>query len=380
MPGKHHADSHFSPWIVASVLILLAGLAVGGILLAREFGGRESPAPPDPSTAPVSLPAQTAGPASSPASAPTPEPAPTPGPIPDNGADGYLSEGVYIWNDMGFELFFGYDEAAEPYAQAIDSFAQSLPADVKVYNMVVPNHSEYALPERIQDSLGCGSQQENARYIYSTFSYATPVDICGTLDQHKAEYLYFNTDTHWTALGAYYAYETFCQVADVPQTPLELFKPAGYEGFCGYLYGLTGEDCLSRNPDRIDLYEPGYPYTAWVSDDGADFSQMDGVNSSDSSMGYSMFLRGDQPCVYIENENSYLNRKLAVVKDSYGNAIGAFLGASFDGVYLIDFQSFAGSLPDFVREHGVTDVLFLNSAVSANTYQRVEELRSLFPE
>ena len=67
------------------------------------------------------------------------------------------------------------------------------------------------------------------------------------------------------------------------------------------------------------------------------------------------------------------------MKESYGNAIGAFMGASFDEVYMIDFRSFEGSLPELVQEHGITDVLFLNSAVAANTYERVEDLRTLFP-
>ena len=75
-----------------------------------------------------------------------------------------------------------------------------------------------------------------------------------------------------------------------------------------------------------------------------------------------------------------MNSKRAVVKESSGNAAGAFMGASFDEVYMIDFRSFSGSLPDFIRDNGITDVLFMNSATAANTYQRVEDLNSLFPE
>lgn len=381
MPGKHHADDRPSPWLIIAIIIILAGLAAAGFLLLREFGpGGKEPGVhvSDPEPLPIVIKA-TPVPTSSPTPSPTPEPTPTPGPIPDNGEDGYLSEGVYIWNNMAFELFYGYDEASDPYAEAIDSFAKSLPASVKVYNMVVPNHSEYGLPERIRDGLGCGSQKDNARYIYGTFEYAKGVDICDTLDQHKEEYLYFNTDTHWTALGAYYAYEEFCRVAEAPCAALEQFNVKSHEGFHGYLAEITGEDCLYDNADHIDVYEPGYPYTAAVSYDGYNFSELDGVNSSDRSMGYSMFLWGDQPCVRIVNENSYMNRKLAVVKESYGNAIGAFMGASFDEVYMIDFRNFEGSLPDLVQEHGITDLLFMNSATAANTYARVEDLYALFP-
>ena len=385
MPGRHHADNRPSPWLIIAIVIILAGLLAAGILLVREFGpGGKEPEPkgPDKSGAeslPIVIEA-TPVPENTPTPSPTPEPTPTPAPIPDNGEDGYLSEGIYIWNDMAFELFYGYDEASDPYAQAIDGFARDLPGDVKVYNMIVPNHSEYGLPERLRDSMGCNSQRDNIRYIYGTYKYAKGVDVCGTLDQHKGEYIYFNTDTHWTARGAYYAYEEFCKAADVPCSALEQFGMTAHErDFYGYLAEVTGEDCLYSNPDHVETFEPGYPYTAGVSYDGYDFTELEGVNSGDASMGYSMFLWGDQPCVRIKNENSYMNRKLAVVKESYGNAIGAFMGASFDEVYMIDFRSFEGSLPELVQEHGITDVLFLNSAVAANTYERVEYLRTLFP-
>lgn len=383
MPGRHHTDERPNPWLIIAIVIILAGLLAAGWLLYREFSGGGEEQKPGPTPAPTAPAVQSQGeptPEPTPTPSPTPEPTPTPAPIPDNGEDGYLSEGIYIWNNMAFELFYGYDEASEPYARAIDSFAQSLPEKVNVYNIVVPNHSEYGLPERIRDNLGCGSQAENAGYIYSTYKYAKGVDICGTLDQHKGEYLYFNTDTHWTARGAYYAYEEFCKAAEVPCAALDQFQCVKHErDFYGYLAEVTGEDCLYENPDHVETFEPGYPYTAGVSYDGYEFTELDGVNSSDASMGYSMLLWGDQPCVRIQNQNSYLGRKLCVVKESYGNAIGAFVGASFDEVYMIDFRSFEGSLPELIEAHGITDVLFLNSATAANTYDRVLDLYTLFP-
>lgn len=369
-----HSDHRPSPWVAVSGIILLGGLLAAAILLSREFLSRE----PDPSPqAPSSQAVSTPSPSPTPTAAPTASP--TPGPIPDDGTDGYLSENLYIWKDAAFELFYGYDESAEPYAQAIDSFAQRLPADVKVYNMVVPNHSELALPERIRNAQGCGSQRDNARHIYSLFSYAQPVDVFDNLYLHKDEYLYFNTDTHWTALGAYYAYEVFCETANVPLTPLDQFTKTEHEGFLGYLYQLTGDETLAANPDSVQLYEPGFPYQAEVSQDGLSFTELPGINASDASMGYGMLLWGDNPCLHVKNEYSYTGRRLALVKESYGNAIGAFLASSFDDVYAIDFRSFPLSLPDFISEHEITDVLFLNSAAASNTSARVEELLGLFP-
>lgn len=375
MPAKHRAEEPFhSPWLIIAAVIILAGFIAAGVLLVREFHAQDGK--PTSTSEPVSVTSVdplilTVTPTPTPT--PEPTPSPTPAPIPDNGQDGYLSEGIYIWNNMAFELFYGYNEAAEPYAEAVEGFAQKLP-EVNVYSMVVPNHSEFGLPKRLRDQLGCSSQRENTAHIYSLYSQAIPVDIYDALDFHKEERIYYNTDTHWTGLGAYYAYEVFCQTAQVRAASLDDFTLDSFPDFYGYLYQVTGEECLAENPDQIDLYEPEYPYTASVSQDGVSFTELPGVNAADSSMGYSMYLWGDNPCLRIVNEFSYTRRKLALVKESYGNPMVAFLGASFDEVYAIDFRTFPGSLPNFVEENGITDILFLNSCMAANTYARVEEL------
>ena len=80
----------------------------------------------------------------------------------------------------------------------------------------------------------------------------------------------------------------------------------------------------------------------------------------------------------IVNEENHSGRKLALVKDSYGNAIAPFLASSFEEVHVIDFRSFPGNLPEYCRENGITDVLFLNNVMSANTYFQIESMNGLF--
>ncbi len=379
MPAKHRRPESQGPsWgliaSIAALLLVLAGIGAAAFLLWNKFFVPSKPAV-SPTPAPTAPPA-TPTPDPTPQPTPDPTPTPSPAPIPDNGQDGYLLEGIYIWNSMAFELFYGYDESAQPYAQAIESFAASLPG-IDVYNIVVPNHSEFGLPKRLRDSMGCGSQRENTASIYNSYSAVHPVDIYDIMDQHKEEYLYFNTDTHWTALGAYYAYVKFCEIAGLEASPLESFTRATpNDSFYGYLYEMTYEESLG--PDHIDTYEPGYAYTAASSYDGVDFTPLEGINSGDSSMGYTMFLYGDQPCVRVQNQDCHNGRKLVMVKESYGNAIGAFLGAGFEELYVVDFRYFEGNLPQFCQSWGITDLLFLNSTMAANTYQRVEDLYTLF--
>ena len=384
-----HAQKSKGSRVNWPVAVLFALLLVGAAAALALWGSRQwgrAPASgessPPPQSAPASqeeAPEATAAPTSAPTPAPTPEP--TPPPIPDDGSDGYLSQGLYIWNNKAFELFYGSSAAAAHYAQAIASYQQRLPG-ITVYNMVVPNHSEFGLPERIRDDMGCTSQRENLSDVFENYgegSQVVPVDIYDALDYHKDQYLYFNTDTHWAPLGAYWAYTAFCQAAGQEAAPLSDFTvTSSIEDFTGYLYAVTGESCLGENPDRIDFYEPGFSYTIELSYDGVEFTELSGMYAPDESMGYSAILWGDNPLVRITNQDKASGGKLLLVKDSYGNAIAPFLAANYREVHVADFRSFPQDLPGYCQENGITDVLFFNNVMSANTYSQVETMDALF--
>lgn len=378
------------PAVLIFVVLLMGAAVALGIWAARTWGQDDSApgetASPAPQSSGTSQPAESAGSSAQPAEAPTPAPTPsptpepTPPPIPDDGSDGYLSSGVYIWQNKAFELFYGSTDAAAAYAQAISGYQQQLPGTT-VYNMVVPNHSEFGLPERIRNDMGCTSQRENLSDVFANYtegSQVIPVDIYDALDYHKDQYLYFNTDTHWAPLGAYWAYTAFCEAANQTAAPLSDFTVSTVEDFTGYLYVATGESCLAENPDHIDLYEPGYNYTIELSYDGVSFTELSGMYAPDEGMGYSMVLWGDNPLVRITNHDDASGRKLLLVKDSYGNAIAPFLAANYSEVHVADFRSFPGKLPAYCQENGITDVLFFNNVMSANTYSQIETMNGLF--
>lgn len=378
------------PAVLIFVVLLMGAAVALGIWAARTWGQDDSApgetASPAPQSSGTSQPAESAVSSAQPAEAPTPAPTPsptpepTPPPIPDDGSDGYLSSGVYIWQNKAFELFYGSTDAAAAYAQAISGYQQQLPGTT-VYNMVVPNHSEFGLPERIRNDMGCTSQRENLSDVFANYtegSQVIPVDIYDALDYHKDQYLYFNTDTHWAPLGAYWAYTAFCEAANQTAAPLSDFTVSTVEDFTGYLYTATGESCLAENPDHIDLYEPGFDYTIELSYDGVSFTELSGMYAPDEGMGYSMVLWGDNPLVRITNHDDASGRKLLLVKDSYGNAIAPFLAANYSEVHVADFRSFPGKLPAYCAENGITDVLFFNNVMSANTYSQIETMNGLF--
>ena len=115
-----------------------------------------------------------------------------------------------------------------------------------------------------------------------------------------------------------------------------------------------------------------------MSYDGLSFYETDSMNTHDESAGYSMYLSGDMGCVRVTNNTLSTGRRLLIVKDSYGNAMAPFLTASFDEVHVVDFRYFEGNLPDYCESQGITDVLFFNNEMSANTSDQHDAMRALF--
>lgn len=369
-----------SPVIPIVIFLIVAALGIIVYILwsLGLFGGSgilsgSLLATPDASATPTAT--ATAEPTPSPTPSPTPEP--TPPPIYDDGTEGYMSSGILIYNNQGFELFYGDDGMAETYANMINEFADALPG-IQVYNMVAPNHSEFGVPERVREYYGESSQRQNTSVIYENLSDSVKaVDIYDVLNLHNDENIYLGTDTHWAPLGAYYAYTTFCEVAGCDVAPLDSFEKTSYD-FTGYLAYATGEDVLYQNPDTLDVYDPTFDYTCEMSYDGLTYSASETVNTHDASAGYSMYLSGDMGCVRVTNNELSTGRKLLVVKDSYGNAMGPFLMASFDEVHVVDFRYFEDNLPSYCEAQGITDVLFFNNEMSANTSMQHDAMRGLF--
>lgn len=365
---------------VVPIVIVMIVLAIGILgYIAYSLGafGKFLPAAATPTPEPTPEAAATAEPTPTPTAEPTATPEPTPPPIYDDGTEGYMSSGILIYNNKGFEMFYGSDSMATAYAETLNDCASQL-SGTKVYSMVIPNHSEFGVPERVRNYYEEASQRENTMAVNNTLSASiTVVDIYDALNLHNNEDIYFDTDTHWAPLGAFYAYEKFCEAAGVTPTTLDSFTKTSSD-FTGYLAYVTSEDVLNNNPDTLDLYDPKYNYTCEISYDGQYFEETDSLNSHDESLGYAMYLHGDMGCVRITNHDLSTGRKLLVVKDSYGNAMGPFLGASFDEVHVADFRYFEGDLPTYCTEHGITDVLFAVNEMAVNTEQHQNSIRAMF--
>ena len=302
----------------------------------------------------------------------------------DGKSEGYYSSvngGVYIYNKMALELFGGSETTAQDYADTISEFKKSAP-DITVYNMVVPNHTEYALPKRLIESgaVSAGSQAENIKMIYSDYTEdVKPINCYNKLCDHINEYLFFNTDHHWTGLGAYYAYQAFCE--QTGQTPLDLttcteHTIADFEGSL-----IDNDQSLYDNLDTVHWWSFPYQTHAMRQDNpGEDLYETTVYYEQEGSGRYSygVFIYGDSPLFIEYNDDNKNGKKIAVVKESYGNSFAPYLTNNYEEVHVIDFRYFGQNLKNYLDENGIKEVLFINNVMSANAAVQLDRIRGLY--
>lgn len=299
-----------------------------------------------------------------PTAAPTEEPATQDGTIHDNPE---VAGTVYIADNKGFEIYYFNRGGADAYASMLNTVRSNLPSNVNVYDMLAPTNFSVCLDENIQSSLGGSSARDAFNYIDSLLDTSIiQIPVLDTLINHNAEYIYYNTDHHWTALGAYYAYRQFCSTKGITPHELSYFTEVEYSGFLGTFYSYSNQsEALANNPDTVKAYIPVGTNDETVTDEtGASYSLSVVNDMTDSSAGskYSAFLGGDNALIEIDNPNITDESSCVLIKESYGNAFAPFLVDHYQHVYVVDYRYYNQNLSSFISEKGITDVIFLNNS------------------
>ena len=250
---------------------------------------------------------------------------------------------VYVADDTAFSLYGFTQEAANQYIDAVSALANKVDSDVTVYDIVVPISTGIYLDEALQKELGCSDEQEAIQYIYNNMDdKVVTVDAFTTLKSHSDEYLYFRTDHHWTALGAYYTYCQLMKEKGITPTSLGKYETMVFDNFIGSLYSASNQaPSLADNPDVITAYIPlatnRMTYTD-VDGNTFDYDIIYDVSDWDSGSKYNCFIAGDQPLEEIHNPNMSDGSSCVVIKESFGNAFVPFLVDHYETVYVVDYR------------------------------------------
>lgn len=181
--------------------------------------------------------------------------------------------------------------------------------------------------------------------------------------QHKDEYLYYKTDHHWTALGAYYAYRAWAQAQKIPVREQEDYKiSTGSEEFYGTLYSKVN---IQMPADTVLLYEDERSYRVEYDMDGKPQKSMFSMKRLSEKDKYMVYLDGNHALTQIQQQGQKkTEKKLLVIKDSYAHTFVPFLAQDYDEVIMVDFRYNKMPVSMIIENYGITDILVLYNATN----------------
>ena len=135
--------------------------------------------------------------------------------------------------------------------------ANGLKEQATVYAMMIPDNSGILLSESRQKEIGGSDQRAAIDYYYKSMNgNVVQVPIFDALYEHREEKIFFATDHHWTALGAYYSYQQFAKAKGIKAHELSEYEKMSFPNFIGSYYSSTQANELKNNPETVDAYIP----------------------------------------------------------------------------------------------------------------------------
>ncbi|MDE7400052.1 MAG: hypothetical protein K2N06_11075 [Oscillospiraceae bacterium] len=291
-------------------------------------------------------------------------------PVELNPIEGEMSGTVFVLGDgRGLVMFYGSYSSGENYAKTLNEYKARLGEKVNVYSMTVPTSTSFYLPEKYSNMTS--SESEHIDHINGLLDGVIPVDAYSAIAAHTDEEIYLRTDNHWQSLGAYYAAEEFAKTAqvDFPMLNTDNFEYVSRDGYVGTLYGYSDYDQrIKDNPETFTYYKPKTEYTCAYYDHSLNYqytgAMMLDIDGIAVNSWYLVNMCGDNYTVNI-NTACKNGRRLLIVKDSYGDALPAFLTSSFEEIWVVDMRYFEKSVLELAKNEGITDVLFTMNIESA---------------
>ncbi len=250
--------------------------------------------------------------------------------------------------------------------EAIRKFAQTykdqdvsvlvVPVAGMVLHGKLPRHAPMVDQEQVYEQIITGLKGDQRTDPGIQF-----IDIRKILTGHKAEYIYYRTDHHWTTYGAYLGYKQWARQSGLPVRDLAGELCCVSKDFKGSLYSRV----LNRDVVSDELFLIPYPGACSVRYQFGKIQTdtlyaMERLAQKDQ---YQVFLNGNHPEITIETEQNN-GKHLLIFKDSFANAFVPFLLSEYASIHVIDLRYFRGNLAEYIGENQITESLFLYNVKS----------------
>ena len=276
--------------------------------------------------------------------------------------------------------FKANEKAGTCYSDIANKYKDTFGDSVNVYCLVIPTAVEFYCPDKARSRI-----LPQWPVINNIFSHLNEnvkaVDAYTPLSQHVDEDIYLRTDHHWSPRGAYYAAREIARMAGVPFKDFSSYEEHVAHGYVGSMYGYTHDITVKKAAEDFIYWTPvGVEYTTTYINYSLDkefhvtgeYGPTEGEYFQsqlvkDGSGGcYCVFMGGDSKITQVRTSTAN-DRRILILKDSFGNAIPGWLFFSFEEVHVIDFRYFTKNMVKYVKDNGITDIVFANNIFNAVT-------------
>ncbi len=298
----------------------------------------------------------------------------------DIGTSTTLKQTLLIADGAIMEMFARNPEQEALYVDAVNHYAEKLPENIKLFNMLIPTQLEFKEPiyKNLQDS-----QSAAIDAIYESLDErVTKIDAVGALEERSDEYIYLRTDHHWTQLGAYYAYRRFMETEGGEAVDKDSFEVKKIQNVFGFLYDNINSDAEDVDPDTLEWYdldkENHIRVVMYNLGEDGELNKYDGTMYDKKKKNYNFFFGSDHPVVEMTNDDNPDGKTLAVIKESYANALAPWLIKSYHKVVLVDPRIYKGNFQDIIDEFSPDETLITNYIFTTNFADYCDMLKNLY--
>lgn len=186
---------------------------------------------------------------------------------------------------------------------------------------------------------------------------------------------YYRTDHHWTADGAYAAYEAYMRSAGHEPLSRDAFERREIAGYSG---STRSRSALSLHPtDVLTIEEPkDCDVTVTFSDREGTYTSLFFEEHLKEYDWYPVFLDGNHPVTVIENRSAAADAPvLLLVKDSFGNTLAPYLVPSYRTIVMVDPRYTKQSVSALIAEYGANELLLCYSIERVATDEALKLLK-----
>ena len=281
-------------------------------------------------------------------------------------------DAAHVWlehKDGTKDALFSYaKEDIQKAADVINAYAALLPVGGTVHVMLVPRAqtvNKFAL--HLDTESGWSSETEAAlkTLISSNVKVYNPYELFQSAILN-GEYIYFRTDHHWTARGAYLAADAMLKSDGYQTIPLVDYQQKTIDGYLGsiYLHGRNAK--LKELADEIEVFYPLLPAESFRVSNAYKKNQLPVIDEAQTN--YLVFLGGTSGPYRVVESGYHTGRNMLMVCDSFGNSIAPFFLPYYDDVYMVDFRDeyytradARGGVKDYVRRLSIDDIYIVLS-------------------